>query len=120
MVDDRDVAAAHVAALGLPAGKPRRYAVSAQKKSPTHVEIAELMAETLPDRKLPAKVSALSPSAQKLLIFRGPKPSTVQGSKTLALLFDARRYLGKYPEAHSSQHLAPTDWNHWNGFAGGM
>mmetsp|Transcript_11107 Transcript_11107/g.18089 ORF Transcript_11107/g.18089 Transcript_11107/m.18089 type:complete len:439 (+) Transcript_11107:524-1840(+) len=67
--DVRDVAAAHVAALGLPgAGQPRRYAVAARKESPTYVEIAELMADILPERNLPKKVDALPAAVQHLIV----------------------------------------------------
>jgi len=68
--DVRDVAQAHVAALGLPVNKqqPRRYSVASQKASPTYVEIAETYAEILPERNLPKNVEALPPKVQKLLI----------------------------------------------------
>mmetsp|Transcript_48461 Transcript_48461/g.52371 ORF Transcript_48461/g.52371 Transcript_48461/m.52371 type:complete len:429 (+) Transcript_48461:57-1343(+) len=73
MVDVRDVALAHVAALKLPAPASslettRRYIVAAQKSSPTYVEIAGLMAEILPERKLPSNVDVLPPTVQKLIV----------------------------------------------------
>lgn len=72
MVDVRDVALAHVAALRLPSpassvAPARRYVVAAQKSSPTYKEISELMSEILPDRNLPSKVETLSPKAQRLV-----------------------------------------------------
>merc|ERR1740139_2014732 len=67
-VDVRDAAAAHVAALDLPAAAaPRRYPVVARKKSPTYQEIEAILAEVLPERNLPARVDVLPPSAQKLI-----------------------------------------------------
>ncbi|KAL7554982.1 hypothetical protein ACHAWF_018565 [Thalassiosira exigua] len=70
LCDVRDVAQAHVAALGLPASKqrPRRYSVASQKASPTYVDIAKIYAEVLPERKLPEIVEALPPKVQKLVI----------------------------------------------------
>lgn len=69
MVDVRDVAKAHVAALGLPTGGAfaRRYVVAAQKASPTYVEVYQLMAEILPDRNLPPHIETLPPNVQKLV-----------------------------------------------------
>lgn len=68
--DVRDVAQAHVAALGLPVNKqhPRRYTISSQNQSPTYVEIAQTYAEILPERNLPKNVAALPPKAQKLVV----------------------------------------------------
>ena len=68
--DVRDVAAAHVAALGLPANKqqPRRYSVASQKASPTYVDIAQAYAEILPERNLPKTVEALPLNVQKLVV----------------------------------------------------
>ena len=68
--DVRDVAAAHVAALGLPVNKqqPRRYSVASQKASPTNVDIAQTYAEILPERNLPKSVEALPLNVQKLVV----------------------------------------------------
>ena len=68
--DVRDVAAAHVAALGLSVNKqqPRRYSVASQKASPTYVDIAQTYAEILPERNLPKNVEALPLNVQKLVV----------------------------------------------------
>ena len=70
LCDVRDVAAAHVAALGFLANKqePRRYSVASQKASPTYVDIAQAYAEILPERNLPKNVEALPLKVQKLVV----------------------------------------------------
>ena len=87
MVDVRDVAAAHVAALKLPTNdnninKPRRYLVASRKESPTYVEIAKIFADILPEKNLPKNVEALPLKAQNLII----KGMGFSGDKSLAEL----------------------------------